>query len=299
MASKAQVVPGISISGNYSLFVEKCFYRLLRLLRPLLNPLGIGIGYDRYSKTLSVYSLRQDKKNYEHLKNLRCLNLGAGGFVHRRWLNFDYPGESPYYRAVQGRAGVDFQPLDLRESMPNLEPGSVGLIYMSHTLEHLTFQTANQVLSSCNTLLVAGGCLRVVVPDVKRLFDYSKIARSEVARTGFFDVRELAFLTYSPSTLLETATLHAVFDEAETFEVFAARLLSEVDETKAFDAGACSPDYHLSFWSPEGLAGAAAEVGYSNVRFGLKNDSFAAAFGNKWVFDTTVPEISLYCDFIK
>jgi hypothetical protein len=231
------------------------------------------------------------------LAGLSCLNIGSGGFVHKQWTNYDYPGQTQYYQRLQGRLGVDFQPIDLRHSLPECPSGTVALIYMSHTLEHLSFDVAEKIVRHARELLNDGGCLRIVVPDVKRLFGYAKLSSINAGQNDFLLPAELAKLVYTPSSSANLRLVEGLFMDSPTFEDFASGLVALAENREREQD--YPPDYHLSFWTPESLRDIANRAGYTRFRVALKNVSEFAPFRNQWTFDTTVPEISLYCDLIK
>ena len=298
MRIQNRVIPGVRFHGRFSATTEGIIAAVLRTVRPLLHLLGVGAYYDRYGKALSFYSFREDSLCYVGVEDLRYLNIGSGGFVHKRWINYDYPGQSKYYQRLQGRAEIDFQPIDLRCSLPDCPAGSVHLIYMSHTMEHLGFEVAQRIIRHASTMLADGGCLRIVVPDVKRLFEYAKLSSMAIGDDDVLSPAELARLTYTPSLQAEGSDVVRLFEAAGSFEEFSTGLvrLASVNGTSV---ESFPPDYHLSFWTPASLRAAAMAAGYSRFRTTLKNVSDYGPFQNQWVFDTTVPEISLYCELVK
>jgi predicted SAM-dependent methyltransferase len=84
-------------------------------------------------------------------------NLGCGGCFHSDWLNFDFVSHSP-----------DVIQHDLRTRLP-LNDGSCAVVYHSHVLEHFPRAFAPFFLQECYRLLVPGGILRVVVPDLETI----------------------------------------------------------------------------------------------------------------------------------
>ncbi len=298
MKIQNRIIPGVSFHGRFSPSAESVIAIVLRALRPVLRVLGIEAYYDRYGKQLSFYSYRHDSRCYEGIDGLSYVNIGSGGFVHRIWTNYDYPGQSKYYQRLQGRSGIDFQPIDLRHELPDCPAGSVRLIYMSHTVEHLCFEVAANIIRHGWTMLSQGGCLRIVVPDVKRLFEYAKVSSTGAGRDDFLSPVELAKLIYTPSLLAKAVDIEQLFSGSDRFVDFAAGLVHLADANGA-SAQEFPPDYHLSFWTPESLRSSATAAGYSVFRVTLKNVSDFAPFQNQWAFDTTVPEMSLYCDLIK
>jgi hypothetical protein len=165
-------------------------------------------------------------------------------------------------------------------------------------MEHLGFEVAQRIIRHASTMLAEGGCLRIVVPDVKRLFEYAKVSSVGLGGDDFLSPAELAKLIYTPSLLAEGADVEHLFKTSGCFEDFAAGLV-RLAEAKGASAQVFPPDYHLSFWTPESLRAQAMAAGYSGFRVTLKNVSDYGPFQNQWVFDTTVPEMSLYCDLVK
>jgi SAM-dependent methyltransferase len=85
------------------------------------------------------------------------LNLGCGNRFHPDWINVDlFPGAS---RVRQH---------DLRKPLP-FPDQSFEAVYHSHVLEHLPRAAAPGFLGECYRVLVPGGVLRVVVPDLESI----------------------------------------------------------------------------------------------------------------------------------
>ena len=86
---------------------------------------------------------------------LRALNLGCGARYHPEWVNLDLYPQSPAVQKWDLRNGLQF---------PN---DSFDLVYHSHVLEHFPRKLARMVLEECIRVLVPGGLVRVVVPDLE------------------------------------------------------------------------------------------------------------------------------------
>jgi predicted SAM-dependent methyltransferase len=85
------------------------------------------------------------------------VNLGCGGCFHSEWVNLDFVSQSP-----------DVIQHDLRTRLP-LNDGSCAVVYHSHVLEHFPRAFAPSFLQECYRVLVPGGLLRVVVPDLETI----------------------------------------------------------------------------------------------------------------------------------
>jgi predicted SAM-dependent methyltransferase len=85
------------------------------------------------------------------------VNLGCGACFHPDWVNFDLISQSP-----------DVIEHDLRTRLP-LDDASCAVVYHSNVLEHLPHAFAPLFLKECHRVLVPGGVLRVVVPDLETI----------------------------------------------------------------------------------------------------------------------------------
>lgn len=88
---------------------------------------------------------------------LARLNVGSGDFPLAGWTNIDETRHS----------GVD---LVLRVPPIPFAADSVGDIYCGHFLEHLDRDDARVFLGECYRVLVPGGRLGVLVPDMAEIF---------------------------------------------------------------------------------------------------------------------------------
>lgn len=85
------------------------------------------------------------------------LNLGCGEQFHPAWENIDFQSHS---------AGVKAH--DLRKPLP-FPDESCAVVYHSHVLEHFSRALAPVFLKECHRVLIPGGILRVVVPDLETI----------------------------------------------------------------------------------------------------------------------------------
>lgn len=114
------------------------------------------------------------------------LHLGCGDVTPDGWLNVDaalgarlakLPPLRRLLRAL-GAFRLDWSPdiliHDLRRPFP-WPDASAEAIYSSHTLEHLTREQGQRFLRECARVLVPGGVVRIMVPDLGVLLsDYEK-----------------------------------------------------------------------------------------------------------------------------
>lgn len=113
------------------------------------------------------------------------LHLGCGLKTPSGWINVDGSWNArlakyPLLRRIVRLAGI--LPLewlnvpwasnifihDVRRTLP-FRDCTFRYIYSSHLLEHLYWQEGQRLLRDCFRLLMRGGCLRMVVPDLKTM----------------------------------------------------------------------------------------------------------------------------------
>jgi predicted SAM-dependent methyltransferase len=85
----------------------------------------------------------------------RLLNVGCGSRFHRAWVNVD---AAPGGREVRAH--------DVRRGLP-FPDRTFDAVYHSHVLEHLDREHGLALLRECRRVLVPGGVIRVVVPDLE------------------------------------------------------------------------------------------------------------------------------------
>ena len=87
----------------------------------------------------------------------KWVNLGCGDYYAEGWMNVDH-ADSPC-RADQR--------VDITAPLP-WPPGSVSRVYLGHVLEHITAAQCADLLGRLHNLVVPGGELMAVGPDVDR-----------------------------------------------------------------------------------------------------------------------------------
>lgn len=113
---------------------------------------------------------------------MHLLNLGCGSTFHPRWTNIDLVASDP--RVLQH---------DLRAPLPFAD-GSFDAVYHSHVLEHLTPKDGEALLRECRRVLVPGGILRIVVPDLEAIARGYLAALAAAERGGAVDVANLEWM---------------------------------------------------------------------------------------------------------
>jgi predicted SAM-dependent methyltransferase len=116
---------------------------------------------------------------------VKRLHLGCGLNTPEGWIHLDRSwnarlAKHPFWRKImktfhflpEDRKDIPWRPdiliHDLRRTLP-FGDESIHSIYSSHVLEHLYLQEAKALLEECVRVLVPGGVLRVVVPDLRSI----------------------------------------------------------------------------------------------------------------------------------
>jgi predicted SAM-dependent methyltransferase/intein/homing endonuclease len=97
---------------------------------------------------------------------LQKLNLGSFiSMAHHDWLNVDIQPCQQYAAENKFR----FLQHDLKTGLSFCNTASVDLIFMHHSLEHLTREDAIKLLGECRRCMKPDAVMRIVVPDAMKL----------------------------------------------------------------------------------------------------------------------------------
>ena len=111
------------------------------------------------------------------------LNVGCGGFPLRGWINIDADPQS----AAQDQYRMRVPPLPFADR-------SVAEVYAGHFFEHLNRRDAGDFLDECYRVLVPGGRLGLMVPDMRevmRRYVLAEPAPAEYPQGTYRDLRDL------------------------------------------------------------------------------------------------------------
>ena len=224
-------------------------------------------------------------------------------FFHNKWKNYDYPGQSKYYKCLQGIEEKDFTPIDLcsKSLIIPEKNDSVSLIYCSHTLEHLDEKSAKIFLSECLRILKPEGVLRLAPPNTKNSFYIFGVLNSQPKDLD--NIKEAYIKYLANETLTDTANLSIE-------ELKALLKLSNNDSRQFFELGKekqksfikfdkNNPDRHISYWDYKNLENFTNDIGFRYLILFYQGSSTAAPFTNIRVFDNTEPHMSFYAEIIK
>lgn len=300
-------VSGLTIRLSSHLLALPILYKISRLFNKLFGSIYL-IAISRYSSSLSIYSASEDMRLYSRLasaNNICFLNLGSGFFSHPLWSCIDLPAKSSIYKAIQGKIRRDFLPADLNiDSLKSLfKPDTFQAIYSSHTLEHLSRPVLRSLFIDIHCILKMNGVFRICVPDLQSLFNVLKHLLCPSNDQILFFIKEsytplYAFLATLPThestgmlleimSFVRRSSLHESLD-------YIARLYDSLNVSCEFP-----PDFHISYPTAPFLTELACEAGFSCSYVTCKAMSSSPVFANKYLFDNTIPDMSLYMEFIK
>lgn len=298
---------GVTIPVPSNLLNQKLIYKFSRFINKSFIGKYFLIAISRYSSKIFLYSAKDDRKLYEEKINEKhsYLNIGSGFFCHPNWECLDLAACSPIYKAVQGKPRVDFLPFNLNTDSLSIFPSeSYNGIYSSHTLEHLKRERIHYLFQEIYGLLVSGGTFRICVPDLISLY----CVNSSSKKMNLDDMKLFIRETYTPlyhyivqldidKQLFHFNHLHTVIEKVK-FNDYISYLIDYADSLGISRLGH-PPDFHVAYPTEDFLLNIANEVGFSFSYRTVRGVSHASFFSNKCLFDTTIPDFSLYMEFIK
>ncbi len=281
-------------------------YKCSRYLNKSFIGKFILIAISRYSSTVSFYSAQADSTLYTPNKSSKdYLNIGSGFFSHPHWQCLDLVANSTIYKAIQGRPFIDFIPVNLNtDSLDFLPNNTFKAIYSSHTLEHINRDRISFLFHQVLSLLSPNGVFRICVPD---LLSFYNVNRSHIVLDHddmLFFVREAftplySFLISQPDQI-KFNHLRNLHDTLKTIN-FIEFLDFLIDYSAQFGINDYGhpPDFHLSYPTESFLTEIGRKCGFTNSFRTVRGISHTPCFANKFLFDTTIPDFSLYMEFVK
>ena len=137
----------------------------------------VRVGSSKRERIRKRFSQDPEMPRHNDIQDKK-VNLGCGGHAVDAWINVDYALGArllkvPVLRWLNKKFGFigtdwseDILIHDVRKSLP-FGNNSIGVIYTSHLLEHLTREEGEGLFLECWRVLIKGGILRVVVPDLE------------------------------------------------------------------------------------------------------------------------------------
>ncbi len=302
------ITPNSSFSKNWnSIKIKSKIFvpGIIRFINKYLYKIGLfGAILNRYDNSITIYSASKDKKLYkDYPKDSKFINFGSGAFHHPFWINYDYPGQSDYYKKLQGKKDIDFYPINLcvDDIKVSFEDNSCDLIYCSHTLEHLEEKKGLDFLKECQRIMKPNAVMRVALPNTDSNFYYAKVIFNQEKIPH--KIKNEVILDCAKKTLSETENLpeklviQKVIEAEFSIEKF-VKILAE-DNLLSFKFLEEKPERHITYYSHEKLINIAKKLNFKFYTPLYKGSSFAEPFKNLEVFDTTEPQWSIYGEFVK
>jgi len=300
-------ISGFTIRLPNFLLSSPLLYKITRLFNSLFGKIYL-IAISRYSSTLSIFSSFHDSLLYSQdysNKTISYLNIGSGFFSHPMWTCIDLPAKSTIYAAVQGKINHDFTPANLNDdSLSEIyDSDSFYAIYSSHTLEHLSRNVLRSLFDDVYSILRQNGVFRICVPDLQSFFNVTQALPALDTSVMFFFLKEcytplyayLIKLSPQESTkIISNIYLHIKRSSLHESLEYISNLHQSLDPRTNFP-----PDYHISYPTASFLKQLASDSGFSHSYVTCREMSLSPVFKNKFLFDTTIPDLSLYMEFVK
>jgi len=277
------------------------------------------LGY-KVALNVSVRKAQEQERKFLPLDDKTFINVGAGGFYHKNWINVDKI--SDFYKDRQGPNTVNWDILSLTPlPFPN---NSIDLIYTSHVIEHVSDEAAKNFFFESFLKLKDPGGGRIVCPDMEYLFNAYK--RGD--KTVFFRIRDYGKKSHVTSSeyyslpIIKDASIQQLFlwafaRQASIYHNKATKPLTdeEVDDLfsskpleEAFDicVQRCSilvqeerPEEHINWWTESKLTKFLNKAGFNTVLKSRHGQSIFPEMRDTRYFDTNSPRVSLYIEAIK
>lgn len=277
-----------------------------------LKKRGIYVQRAGYYKE-SVYSETYDE---QAMTQKRFVNVGAGDFYHPYWTNLDFI--SDWYGSRQKQV-VSF---DLTKNTPlPFEDDTLEIIYTSHTVEHVPFDSSINLFKESFRCLKKGGVLRVTTgPDADSDFKAFRNGDkdwfywdNEYRR--YSDITKRFKISPEQSPLAERWLHHVFSDLADNYlspndKKYKEDEILDLIEEKGFpeildwfesqvNFSSDRPQNHVTWWNHDRLQGAITTAGFVNVYRSGFWQSVSPVMRRTPLFDTTHPQMSIYVEAIK
>lgn len=285
---------------------------LTKTIKDALKKRGVYLQRTDYLKE-DAYSETYDEQS---LAQKRFVNVGSGDFSHPYWTNLDFV--SDWY----GPRQKDVINFDLTKNKPlPFAENSLEIIYTSHTIEHVPFESSMNLFREAFKCLKTGGVLRVTTgPDADT--DFRALQNGdkdwfywdgEYQRHG--DVTKTFKIPPETAPLAERWLNHAFnelsyndltptnkkYTEAEILNLINEKGFPEVlnwfESQITFSPD--NPQNHVTWWNHDRLQGAIKDAGFENVYRSGFWQSVSPVMRRTPLFDTTHPQMSIYVEAVK
>ncbi len=282
--------------------MNKALRATATVVNKAIRPLGVQITRAQPSYgSLDIYSeiTRPSPPAY--------VNIGAGSFYHPFWHNLDTPND---FYATSQRGNLHIQhDLTSGLSLP-FASDSLKAVYISHVIEHLADEHVLHCFSEVHRCLRPGGFFRITCPDMD--FEYEAYCRGDITvwmwptPWGTHSITiEQRFLEHVATILTtkQTDTSCQQFTDEEIRAVFSKLPKEEalqyfVDQIPDH-LKTVYPEYHVNWFNVQKIENHLRLAGFEVIYESKYGQSKSPFMRNKQLFDSTVPEISLYVECQK
>jgi predicted SAM-dependent methyltransferase len=184
----------------------------------LLTAAKIAVFFrDKYRVVMWTLGRSSAIERYLTSHTICKLQIGAGGYVMKDWLNTDI------YPSVPGVIYVD-----ARKPFP-FKDGTLDYILSEHQIEHLTYNEGLFMLRECWRVLKSGGRIRIATPDLEAITSLytsnksdlqqryiKRIVDQYIPETGIYHecfVINNAFVNLGHRFIYDRATLQAALEK--------------------------------------------------------------------------------------
>lgn len=237
-------------------------------------------------------------------KGLVCLNIGAGDWSYKGWINLDY--SSKWYSKIQ--KNNQYIEYDIRKDKLPFEDDTVDCIFCSHVIEHIEDEFIYKLFDECYRVLKKGGIVRFACPDAEFLWQMTKCGKDywcwrkkwcDKVGIDFNSLRPVDFLVREIATSKMIGYIRGNKDDYE--EAFNnMEMLDFFDYIKrdvVFDNEFVGN--HINYWTYDKAEKNLKESGFLTVVRSKYAGTISPYMKNRVVFDDTFPEMSLYFEAIK
>ncbi|MFA5033344.1 MAG: methyltransferase domain-containing protein [bacterium] len=277
---------------------------------------NMGYSVSKIKKEdMDLYYQIYDKKDIEEKK---FYNIGAGAFRHPAWTNIDYYSE--WFK--ENKIDISFNLLECKP-LP-LDDNSANIFYSSHTVEHITDKSAQNIFNEIYRTLKKEGYARLTTVDIdlcykavlnndihfwqreremysdKKNMDTVKIA----IPMGRASIRQLFLFSFASQTsLLHIDKNTYKISDKEFNEIF-----SKFTYEKALDycKSKCNielqskyPGNHINWWNKDKLSRMLQFAGFKKIYLSGYGQSFCPVLRNTTYFDNSRPNYSIYVEARK
>ncbi len=277
-----------------------------KIIKIIAKELGYEIG------KINQYSFldeRYKEMGWDRSKSL--INIGAGNFRHPHWINVDK--DNDFYRKDQeGSNFINFDLL-LDKTLP-FKDSSIDIFYTSHTIEHLTNASVQNLFNEIFRCLKSGGTFRVTCPDMGLLYMAYGLGDKFIwpmpsPWNTNLETNEEKFLEHFATILLRIHQYQLNLDGVKTVDPLElSTLYKELEINEFFEcisdylpikSNAFFPQGHCNWFTHDKIKLILANSGFTRVNHSAFGQSLEPVMRNIKLFDNTCPELSLYMEAIK